>query len=60
MATRVIDDSKLNAIAVAFQTKDNGGQMAEIKVMKPQSGGLQSHIGVPGESAYQVGGTYEA
>ena len=27
MATRVIDDSKLNAIAVAIQTKDNGGQM---------------------------------
>ena len=27
MATRVIDDSKLNAIAVAIQTKDSGGQM---------------------------------
>jgi hypothetical protein len=27
MATRVIDDSKLDAIAVAIQTKDNGGQM---------------------------------
>ena len=27
MAIRVIDDSKLNAIAVAIQTKDNGGQM---------------------------------
>ena len=27
MATRVIDDSKLNAIAVAIQSKDNGGQM---------------------------------
>ena len=27
MATRVIDDSKLNDIAVAIQTKDNGGQM---------------------------------
>ena len=27
MATRVIDDSKLNAIAVAIQAKDNGGQM---------------------------------
>ena len=28
--------------------------MAEIKAMKPQSGCLQSHIGVPGESAYQI------
>lgn len=27
MAIRVIDDSKLNAIAVAIQSKDNGGQM---------------------------------
>lgn len=27
MATRVIDDNKLNNIAVAIQTKDNGGQM---------------------------------
>ena len=54
MATRVIDDSKLNAIAVAIQAKDSGGQMAEIKAMKPQSGGFQSHIGVPGESAYQI------
>lgn len=27
MATRVIDDSKLNAIAVAIQSKDNSGQM---------------------------------
>ena len=27
MAIRVIDDSKLNAIAVSIQTKDNGGQM---------------------------------
>lgn len=27
MATRVIDDSKLNDIAVAIQSKDNGGQM---------------------------------
>ena len=27
MATRAIDDTKLNAIAVAIQTKDNGGQM---------------------------------
>ena len=27
MATRVIDDSKLNDIAVAIQAKDNGGQM---------------------------------
>ena len=27
MATRVIDDSKLNNIAVAIQAKDNGGQM---------------------------------
>lgn len=28
--------------------------MAEIKAKKPQSGCLQSHIGVPGESAYQI------
>ena len=28
--------------------------MAEIKAMKPQSGCLQSHIGIPGESAYQI------
>ena len=27
MATRAIDDTKLNAIAVAIQAKDNGGQM---------------------------------
>ena len=27
MATRVIDDTKLNDIAIAIQTKDNGGQM---------------------------------
>ena len=27
MATRVIDDTKLNNIAVAIQAKDNGGQM---------------------------------
>ena len=27
MATRVIDDTKLNNIAVAIQSKDNGGQM---------------------------------
>lgn len=27
MATRVIDDTKLNDIAVAIQTKDSGGQM---------------------------------
>ena len=27
MATRIIDDSKLNDIAVAIQEKDNGGQM---------------------------------
>ena len=27
MATRVIDDVKLQNIAVAIQTKDNGGQM---------------------------------
>ena len=29
--------------------------MAEIKAMKPQSGCLQSHIGIPGESAYGFG-----
>ena len=28
--------------------------MAELKAKKPQSGCLQSHIGVPGESAYQI------
>ena len=27
MATRVIDDTKLNDIAVAIQAKDSGGQM---------------------------------
>ena len=27
MATRIIDDSKLNDIAVAIQAKDSGGQM---------------------------------
>ena len=27
MATRVIDDTKLNNIAVAIQAKDSGGQM---------------------------------
>ena len=27
MAIRVIDDTKLNNIAVAIQTKDSGGQM---------------------------------
>ena len=27
MATRVIDDTKLQNIAVAIQAKDNGGQM---------------------------------
>ncbi|MBQ1437969.1 MAG: hypothetical protein IIZ07_08575 [Ruminococcus sp.] len=28
--------------------------MAELKAKKPQSGCIQSHIGVPGESAYQI------
>ena len=28
--------------------------MAELKAKKPQSGCIQSHLGVPGESAYQI------
>ena len=41
MATRVIDDTKLNNIAVAIQAKDNGGQMT-VDEMPVRIGALPS------------------
>ena len=58
MATRVIDDTKLNDIAVAIQAKDNGGQMTvdemPTRIANIPSGGTLISKTITGNGVYNA------